>query len=123
MQVKDERGSGMVDLTIDRRSVLATLGGVATVGLLRLVQGGSLAYALTSEEHAKFTPDEIIARAKKGNERFLSGKRKGRDLLREQKNMAKGRACSAPSSTSLRENAHRRLLRAQQCSSRCGYLV
>ncbi|HRI39941.1 MAG TPA: carbonic anhydrase family protein, partial [Nitrospira sp.] len=87
--MKDEPGSSRVDLSIDRRSVLAILGGAATVGLLRLVQGGNLAYALTSEEHAKITPDEIIAQAKKGNERFLSGKRKERDLLREQKNTAK----------------------------------
>ena len=102
MQVKDERGSSRVDLTIDRRSVLVTLRGSATAGLLRLVQGGSLAYALTSEEQAKLTPDEIIPRAKKGNERLLSCKRKERDLLREQKNTAKGRPHSAPSLTSPR---------------------
>jgi carbonic anhydrase len=66
------------------------LAGAATAGLIRLVQRGGLAYALTPEEHDKITPDEIIARAKKGNGRFLSGKRKERDLLREQKNTAKG---------------------------------
>lgn len=88
--MNDKQRSSRLDMTIDRRSVLLTLGGAATVGLLRLGQGDGLTYALTPEEHDRITPDEIIARAKKGNERFLSGKRKERDLLREQKNTAKG---------------------------------
>ena len=85
----EERSPGS-DIILPRRTVLATLGVAATAGLLGLVQRGSLAYALTKEERDKITPDEIIARGKKGNERFLSGKRKERDLLREQKNTAKG---------------------------------
>ena len=85
-----EQGIHKSDVTMYRRSFLATLGVAATVGLLGLVQGSSLAYALTKEEHDKITPDEIIARGKKGNERFRSGKRKERDLLREQKNTVKG---------------------------------
>jgi carbonic anhydrase len=64
------------------------IGVAITAGLLGLVRGGGLAYALTKEERDKITPDEIIARAKKGNGRFLSGKRKERDLLREQKTTA-----------------------------------
>jgi carbonic anhydrase len=88
--VNDKQGLRGLDLMIDRRSALVTLGVAATAGLLGLVQRDGLAHALTSEEHDRITPDEIIARAKKGNERFLSGKRKERDLLREQKNTAKG---------------------------------
>lgn len=91
----DKQESFELDPTIDRRRVLATLGGVATAGLLKWVQGDDPAYALTIEERDKMTPDEIIARAKKGNERFLSGKRKERDLLREQKNTAKGQRPAA----------------------------
>ncbi|TKB89003.1 MAG: hypothetical protein E8D40_15660 [Nitrospira sp.] len=63
-------------IILPRRTALATLGVAATVGLLGLVQRGGLVYALTREERDKITPDEIIARGKKGNERFLSGKRK-----------------------------------------------
>ena len=85
-----EQGSRKLEMTMYRRSILATLGVAATAGLLGLVQGGGFAYALTKEERDKITPDEIIARGKKGNERFRSGKRKERDLLREQKNTAKG---------------------------------
>lgn len=85
-----EQGSRKLEMTMYRRSVLSTLGLAATAGLLGLVQGGGIAYALTKEERDKITPDEIIARGKKGNERFRSGKRKERDLLREQKNTAKG---------------------------------
>lgn len=87
--MNDEQGSDTLDMTIYRRSVLATVGVAATAGLLALVQGGDLAHALTKEERDKITPDEIIIRGKKGNERFRSGKRKERDLLREQKNTAK----------------------------------
>jgi len=85
-----EEQSPESDIILPRRTVLATLGVAATLGLFGLVQEGSLAYALTKEEHDEITPDEIIARGKKGNERFRSGKRKERDLLREQKNTAKG---------------------------------
>lgn len=84
-----KQGTGKSDVTVYRRSILGTLGIGATAGLLRLVQGDGLAYALTKDERDKITPDEIIARGKKGNERFLSGKRKDRDLLQEQKNTAK----------------------------------
>lgn len=85
-----QQGTGKSDVTVYRRNILATLGVAATAGLLRIVQGDGLAYALTKEERDKITPDEILARGKKGNERFLSGKRKDRDLLQEQKNTAKG---------------------------------
>jgi carbonic anhydrase len=85
-----KEGTSKSAVTIYRRSFLATLSVAATAGLLRSVQGDGLAYALTEEERDKITPDEIIARGKKGNERFLSGKRKDRDLLQEQKNTAKG---------------------------------
>ncbi len=85
-----KEGTSKSGVTIYRRSFLATLSVAATAGLLRSVQGDGLAYALTKEERDKITPDEIIARGKKGNERFLSGKRKDRDLLQEQKNTAKG---------------------------------
>lgn len=85
-----KQGTGKSHLTIYRRSILATMGVAVTAGLLRFVQKDGLAYALTREERDKITPDEIIARGKKGNERFRSGKRKDRDLLREQRNTAKG---------------------------------
>jgi carbonic anhydrase len=85
-----QQGTVKSDVTVYRRSILATLGVAATAGLLRIAQGDGLAYALTKEERDKITPDEIIARGKKGNERFLSGKRRDRDLLQEQKNTAKG---------------------------------
>lgn len=88
--MNQKQGTCKLEMSMYRRSFLATLGLAATAGLLGLVQGGGLAYALTKEERDKITPDEIIARGKKGNERFRSGKPKERDLLREQKNTAKG---------------------------------
>ena len=67
--------------------------GVATAaGLLGPAQGGDLAYAdaLSKEQREKMTPDEIIAYAKIGNERFRAGLRKNRDFLREQTISVKG---------------------------------
>jgi hypothetical protein len=60
-----KQGTRKSDVSIYRRSILATLGVAATAGLLRLVQGGGLAYALTKEERDKITTDEIIVRGKK----------------------------------------------------------
>jgi hypothetical protein len=42
--------------------------------VLTLALGGGLAYALTKEDRGRITSDEIIARGKKSNERFRSGK-------------------------------------------------
>jgi carbonic anhydrase len=90
--MNDEHDSRKSDIVLPRRSFLMMIGVATTAGLLGFTQGGRLAYALgmSKAERDKLTPDEIIARGKKGNERFRSGNRKERDLLREQKNTAKG---------------------------------
>lgn len=93
--MNDEHESSKSGIVLPRRSFLTMIGVATTAGLLGLVQGGGLAYALTKEERDKITPDEIIARGKKGNERFRSGKRKDRDLLREQKTTAQSQHSAA----------------------------
>jgi carbonic anhydrase len=46
--------------------------------------------ALTQTDRDALTPDEILARAKAGNERFRTGKRRHRDLLMELQKTAHG---------------------------------
>lgn len=76
---------------LDRRRLLQA---AAAVGALGLVGGrlGSVAYAdaLTKEQRAKMTPEDVIAMMKRGNERFRKGERKDRNYLREQRASAKG---------------------------------
>jgi carbonic anhydrase len=66
----------------------------SVAGAMGLVGGrlGSVAYAdaLTKEQRAKMTPEDIIAAMKRGNERFRKGERKDRNYLREQRASAKG---------------------------------
>jgi carbonic anhydrase len=84
---------GSVDLRhFSRRHLLQ---GTASVGALGFLGGslvGSVAHAdaLTKEQRAKMTPEDIIAAMKRGNERFRKGERKDRNYLREQKASAKG---------------------------------
>ena len=79
-------------LSLNRRSFLTTVGVVTAAGLLGPAQGGDLAYAdtLSKAQRDKMTPDEIIAYAKAGNDRFRAGLRKNRDFLLEQTTSAKG---------------------------------
>ena len=79
-------------LSLSRRSFLTTLGVATATGLLGPAQGGDLAYAdaLSKAQREKMTPDEIIAYAKAGNDRFRAGLRKNRDFLLEQTTSAKG---------------------------------
>jgi len=76
---------------LDRRRLLQMAAGVSAAGLFggRL---GSVAYAdaLTKEQRAKMTPEDIIAAMKRGNERFRKGERKDRNYLREQRASATG---------------------------------
>ena len=85
-------GACQSNIALSRRRFLGTTGVAAAAGLFAFAQGRGLAraQALTKEERDKITPDEIIARGKRGNERFRSGKHKERDFLREQRNTAKG---------------------------------
>src|SRR5271154_1475827 len=76
---------------LGRRRFLQAAGAAGAVGLIsgRL---GSVAYAdaLTKEQRAKMTPEDIIAAMKRGNERFRKGERKDRNYLREQRASATG---------------------------------
>ncbi len=76
---------------LNRRRLLQ---GAASLGALGFWGGrlGSVAYAdaLTKEQRAKMTPEDIIAAMKRGNERFRKGERKNRNYLREQQASAKG---------------------------------
>jgi carbonic anhydrase len=77
---------------LKRRSFLKTLGLVPSVGIFGggLVSEAAYADALTKAQRDKMTPSEIIAAAKRGNERFRSGVRKNRNYLNEQKASASG---------------------------------
>lgn len=90
--MNDQQNSSVSGMSLNRRSFLTTLGVVTTAGLLGFTLDGSPAYAdaLSKEQREKMTPDEIIAYAKIGNERFRMGLRKNRDFLREQTTSAKG---------------------------------
>ena len=77
---------------LDRRRFLQATSTLGAFGLL----GGSLvatlvhADALTKEQRAKMTPEDIIAAMKRGNERFRKGERKSRNYLKEQQASAGG---------------------------------
>ena len=70
-----------------RRHLLhvSTVAIASTVLLPRLAR----ADALTAAEREKLTPDEILAKMRRGNERFAKGERKQRNYLREQQASAK----------------------------------
>jgi carbonic anhydrase len=75
-----------------RRSFLkgsATMTAMAFAGLGPL-SGIAHADALTKAQRDKLSPDEILALMKKGNKRFYSGKREDRNVLAQQRAVAKG---------------------------------
>ena len=77
----------------DRRTVLKIGMGVAAVTLVGGVGFGTdVAYAasLTQAERDSLTPDQIIERMKKGNERFRSGKMQAHDYLAQKRSSAAG---------------------------------
>jgi len=75
-----------------RRSFLQVSSAITAMTLLGAGTLSSVAYAdaLTAAQRAKLTPDDILALMKKGNKRFITGKRKERDLLAQQRASAKG---------------------------------
>jgi len=76
---------------LGRRGFLQAATAVGALGLLGGRLGGvAHADALTKEQRAKMTPEDIIAMMKRGNERFRKGERKDRNYLREQKASVKG---------------------------------
>jgi carbonic anhydrase len=77
---------------LDRRRILQVTASVGALGLLggSLTGGVAHADALTKEQRAKMTPEDIIAAMKRGNARFQKGERKDRNYLREQRASAKG---------------------------------
>jgi carbonic anhydrase len=77
---------------VKRRSFLKALGLAPSVGVFGggLVSVAAYADALTKAQRDKMSPSEIIAVAKRGNERFRSGVRKNRNYLNEQKASASG---------------------------------
>jgi len=77
---------------LDRRRFLQGASALGAYGVLGSSLVASLAYAdaLTKEQRAKMTPEDIIAAMQRGNERFRKGERKQRNYLREQQASAKG---------------------------------
>jgi carbonic anhydrase len=77
---------------VKRRSFLKALGLAPSVGVFGggLVSEAAYADALTKAQRDKMSPSEIIAVAKRGNDRFRSGVRKNRNYLNEQKASASG---------------------------------
>ena len=75
-----------------RREFLQRSGALAMSGLLASVAGTTLAYAdaLTKEQRAALSPDQILAQMKEGNAHFRRGYRKNRNYLNEAKASAKG---------------------------------
>ena len=75
-----------------RRSFLkgsATMTAMTFAGLGPL-SGIACVDALTKAQRDKLSPDEILALMKKGNKRFYSGKREDRNVLAQQRAVAKG---------------------------------
>ena len=75
-----------------RRNFLKIMGSTTALGILggNLLPGHAHADALTKAQRDQMSPDQIIAAAKRGNERFRSGVRKNRNYLNEQKAGASG---------------------------------
>ncbi len=76
----------------NRRSFLRVAGIAAAAALLSATPAGRLAgaAALTKAQRDEMTPDDIIARMKRGNERFRRGKEAPHDYLAQQRASAKG---------------------------------
>lgn len=91
--MSSEQTSNLVTRRFDRRRFLQASTSFGAFGLLG---GSSLigtvvhADALTKEQRAKMTPEDIIAAMKRGNARFRNGERKARNYLNEQRASAKG---------------------------------
>jgi carbonic anhydrase len=76
---------------LSRRRLLQAAASLGALGVWGGRLGGvAYADALTKEQRAKMTPEDIIATMKRGNERFRKGERKNRNYLREQQASAKG---------------------------------
>jgi carbonic anhydrase len=76
---------------LNRRRLLQAAASLGALGLWGGRLGGvAHADALTKEQRAKMTPEDIIAAMKRGNERFRKGERKNRNYLKEQQASAKG---------------------------------
>ena len=78
--------------TVDRRGFLSAssaLGALTFVGALGL-SGAAHAVALTKAQREKLTPDDIVALMKKGNKRFVSGRREDHNYLAQQRATASG---------------------------------
>lgn len=74
-----------------RRRFLRMAGAAAAIGGAGLLLPDALrADALTKEQRAELTPEQIIQVMKKGNARFRRGERKDRNYLREQRASASG---------------------------------
>ena len=75
-------------LHVSRRALLgaSTAAAACTLGF----SFSAFADALTAEQRAKLSPDEILEIMRKGNDRFARGERKNRDYIREQKASAGG---------------------------------
>jgi carbonic anhydrase len=75
-----------------RRSFLRRSSAVAGLGLLGGVAQTQVAFAdaLSKEQRAAMSPDQILAAMKKGNDQFRKGYRKNRNYLNEAKASAKG---------------------------------
>jgi carbonic anhydrase len=76
----------------DRRRFLQATTALGALGFFGRSLFSSVAHAdaLTKEQRARMTPEDIIAAMKRGNERFRKGERKDRNYLREQRASAKG---------------------------------
>ena len=77
---------------LPRRSLLKVAGIAVAAGFLGATPAGRLAFAaaLTKAQRDEMTPADIIARMKKGNERFRKGKEVAHDYLAQQRASAKG---------------------------------
>jgi carbonic anhydrase len=77
----------------NRRTLLKSAMGIATVGLIAPLLGApepSDAAALTKEMRDKLTADQIIEAMKQGNERFRAGKMSSQDYLAQKRATAAG---------------------------------
>jgi carbonic anhydrase len=90
--MKDKARPGVMLPLHGRREFLQRSGALAMSGLLGSVAGTTLAYAdaLTKEQRAALSPDQILAQMKEGNAHFRRGYRKNRNYLNEAKASAKG---------------------------------
>jgi carbonic anhydrase len=77
---------------IHRRSFLKASAAITATTFLGAGAFSGIAHAdaLTKAQRDKLSPDDILALMKKGNKRFYSGKREGRDVLAQQRASAKG---------------------------------